>query len=59
MTFQGISRSKEEDDEKLEEMTGGKKKGLKAILGGLEDLWDESQYTEEYDLTHFLSKLRD
>lgn len=55
----GISRSKEEDDEKLEEMTGGKKKGLKAILGGLEDLWDESQYTEEYDLTHFLSKLRD
>ncbi|RAL50435.1 hypothetical protein DM860_016902 [Cuscuta australis] len=32
-------------------------KGLKAILGGLEDLWDQSQYTEEYNLSHFLAKL--
>ncbi|XP_028801250.1 TATA-binding protein-associated factor BTAF1 isoform X1 [Neltuma alba] len=35
----------------------GSGKGLKAILGGLEELWDHSQYTEEYDLTQFLSKL--
>ncbi|KAL9678205.1 hypothetical protein QQ045_016044 [Rhodiola kirilowii] len=33
------------------------KKGLKAILGGLDDLWDQSQYTEEYNLNQFLAKL--
>ncbi|KAF6176669.1 hypothetical protein GIB67_034531 [Kingdonia uniflora] len=32
-------------------------KGLKAILGGLEELWDQSQYTEEYDVNQFLAKL--
>ncbi|XVF56738.1 hypothetical protein PTKIN_Ptkin06aG0144500 [Pterospermum kingtungense] len=35
----------------------GTGKGLKAILGGLEELWDQSQYTEEYNLSHFLAKL--
>ncbi|EYU37472.1 hypothetical protein ABFS82_01G048900 [Erythranthe guttata] len=35
----------------------GKGKGLKAILGGLEELWDHSQYTEEYNLSQFLAKL--
>lgn len=35
----------------------GNGKGLKAILGGLEDLWDQSQYTEEYNLSQFLAKL--
>ncbi|KAJ7964144.1 TATA-binding protein-associated factor BTAF1 [Quillaja saponaria] len=35
----------------------GSGKGLKAILGGLEELWDESQYTEEYNLSQFLTKL--
>lgn len=35
----------------------GGKKGLKAILGGLEELWDQSQYTEEYNLNQFLAKL--
>ncbi|CAK7341663.1 unnamed protein product [Dovyalis caffra] len=35
----------------------GTGKGLKAILGGLEDLWDQSQYTEEYNLSQFLAKL--
>ncbi|KAF8402447.1 hypothetical protein HHK36_013403 [Tetracentron sinense] len=32
-------------------------KGLKAILGGLEELWDQSQYAEEYSLSQFLAKL--
>ncbi|CAH9101648.1 unnamed protein product [Cuscuta epithymum] len=49
----------ERTDDKLEGeqkwSRGGK--GLKAILGGLEDLWDQSQYTEEYNLSHFLAKL--
>lgn len=35
----------------------GSGKGLKAILNGLEELWDQSQYTEEYNLDQFLSKL--
>lgn len=35
----------------------GTGKGLKAILGGLEELWDQSQYTEEYNLGQFLAKL--
>ncbi|XP_075506033.1 TATA-binding protein-associated factor BTAF1-like isoform X1 [Primulina tabacum] len=35
----------------------GRGKGLKAILGGLEELWDQSQYTEEYNLSQFLAKL--
>lgn len=35
----------------------GSGKGLKAILSGLEDLWDQSQYTEEYNLNQFLAKL--
>ncbi|RVW77249.1 TATA-binding protein-associated factor BTAF1 [Vitis vinifera] len=35
----------------------GSGKGLKAILGGLEELWDHSQYTEEYNLSNFLTKL--
>ncbi|OVA11083.1 SNF2-related [Macleaya cordata] len=32
-------------------------KGLKTILGGLEELWDQSQYAEEYNLSQFLAKL--
>ncbi|KAJ8627928.1 hypothetical protein MRB53_021235 [Persea americana] len=32
-------------------------KGLKTILSGLEELWDQSQYTEEYNLSQFLAKL--
>ena len=36
---------------------GGSGKGLKAILTKLDDLWDQSQYTEEYNLDQFLSKL--
>lgn len=36
-------------------LPGGK--GLKAMLNGLEELWDQSQYTEEYNLNQFLAKL--
>ncbi|SPQ94320.1 unnamed protein product (mitochondrion) [Plasmodiophora brassicae] len=36
----------------------GKKTGLKAMLDGLQELWDESQYEEEYSINQFLSKLR-
>ncbi|KAH0928574.1 LOW QUALITY PROTEIN: hypothetical protein HID58_014301, partial [Brassica napus] len=37
--------------------TAGTGKGIKSILGNLEELWDQSQYTEEYNLSHFLAKL--
>lgn len=35
----------------------GAGKGLKAILGGLGELWDQSQYAEEYNLNQFLARL--
>ncbi|WVZ02261.1 hypothetical protein V8G54_023067 [Vigna mungo] len=35
----------------------GSGKRLKSILGGLEELWDQSQYTEEYNLSQFLARL--
>ncbi|MQL74197.1 hypothetical protein Taro_006572 [Colocasia esculenta] len=38
-----------------ESMSG--RKGLKAMLSGLEELWDQSQYEEEYNLNQFLAKL--
>lgn len=37
--------------------SGGASKGLKAILNNLEELWDQSQYTEEYNLTQFVARL--
>ncbi|XP_077236335.1 ROOT GROWTH DEFECTIVE 3 isoform X2 [Tasmannia lanceolata] len=42
-----------DEDQKLKV----KGKGLKAILSGLDELWDQSQYTEEYNLSQFLAKL--
>jgi TATA-binding protein-associated factor len=38
-------------------VAGVKTKGLKAMLAGLEELWDESQYAEEFSLDGFISKL--
>ncbi|XP_072972272.1 TATA-binding protein-associated factor BTAF1 isoform X2 [Typha angustifolia] len=42
-------------DKDPKSMVGGK--GLKAILSGLEELWDQSQYADEYNLNHFLARL--
>lgn len=37
---------------------GGKTGGaLGRVLNGLEELWDESQYSEEYNLDAFLERL--
>ena len=33
-------------------------RGTKAVLEGLEELWDESQYAEELSLDAFVNKLR-
>lgn len=57
--IQGASSSSNQSDGNFdgEVKAVGGKKGLKAILGGLEELWDQSQYTEEYNLNQFLAKL--
>jgi len=47
----GLSNDQSKDSKK----SGGK--GLKSILNGLNELWDQSQYADEYDLNQFLTKL--
>ena len=37
--------------------TAGKPGGLKSVLEGLEELWDENQYAEEFSLQNFTSKM--
>lgn len=37
---------------------GGAAGGAKAVLEGLGELWDESQYTEEFDLDNFVKGLK-
>lgn len=32
-------------------------KGLKSMLQGMTELWEESQYDNEYEITNFLSSL--
>jgi TATA-binding protein-associated factor len=48
---------KEEDHSIGASTTAGTGKGLKAMLNGLEELWDQSQYSEEYNLDQFVSRL--
>ncbi|XP_047337513.1 TATA-binding protein-associated factor BTAF1 [Impatiens glandulifera] len=52
----GSSRGSDRDDGGDSQLLGTGK-GMKSILSGLEELWDQSQYTEEYSLNHFLAKL--
>jgi TATA-binding protein-associated factor len=35
----------------------GEKEGVKAMVEGLEELWDEKQYEDEYNLDNFMSSL--
>ncbi|KAJ3671154.1 hypothetical protein LUZ60_008580 [Juncus effusus] len=49
------SGSNNESDKGSKQKASGK--GLKSILNGLDELWDHSQYTDEYDMSQFLSKL--
>uniref|UniRef100_A0A5B7A9A6 Putative TATA-binding protein-associated factor BTAF1 isoform X2 n=1 Tax=Davidia involucrata TaxID=16924 RepID=A0A5B7A9A6_DAVIN len=51
-----VSKGSDGNFDGVVKVAGGGK-GLKAILGGLEELWDQSQYTEEYNLSQFLAKL--
>ncbi|EPS58874.1 chromatin remodeling complex subunit, partial [Genlisea aurea] len=51
------SRASKSSDAEVDTKPTGRGKGLKSILGGLEELWDQSQYSEEYNLSQFLAKL--
>lgn len=52
----GATSSAQTQDGSSQKASGGGK-GLKAILNGLEELWDQSQYSDEYNLGQFLAKL--
>lgn len=45
------------EDESDAAASVGVNKGLKAMLNNLEELWDQSQYSEEYNLVQFVSRL--
>ncbi|CAN6448955.1 unnamed protein product [Victoria cruziana] len=45
------------DQDMIDKKTSVGGKGLKAMLNNLEELWDQSQYTEEYDVSQFLGRL--
>ena len=47
--------SSDDPSKDFKRKSGGK--GLKSILNGLDELWDQSQYADEYDLNQFLAKL--
>ncbi|KAF8783592.1 hypothetical protein HU200_000532 [Digitaria exilis] len=47
--------SSDEQSKDSKKKSGGK--GLKSILNGLDELWDQSQYADEYDVNQFLAKL--
>lgn len=51
-----LSRGSSSDPSNGSKSKGGGR-GLKSILNGLDDLWDQSQYADEYDMTQFLAKL--
>lgn len=51
---------KSSNEEELVDATTGelKQKGTKGVLDDMGELWDESQYTDEYDLGNFIASLR-
>lgn len=50
------SAGKEED---MVDVTGElKEKGKKGYLDDLQELWDDRQYEEEYDLNNFLASMK-
>lgn len=51
----------ERNEEDMVDATTGevRQKGTKGVLDDLGELWDESQYTDEYDLGNFIASLRE
>ncbi|KAG6551134.1 hypothetical protein Mapa_007369 [Marchantia paleacea] len=56
-----VSASKKSGDEEADGAAAanaaGGGRGMKAMLSGLEELWDQSQYTEEYNMGQFVNRL--
>lgn len=58
--MQSLAKAKQaENEEDQSAATAGVNagKGLKSMLNGLEELWDQSQYNEEYNLDQFVARL--
>ncbi|KAF3783221.1 TATA-binding protein-associated factor, partial [Nymphaea thermarum] len=55
----GKPGSSDADQDMIDKKTSVGGKGLKSMLNNLEELWDQSQYTEEYDVSQFLARLND
>jgi len=48
------------EEESIDATTGEvRQKGTKGVLDDIGELWDESQYTDEYDLGNFIASLRE
>lgn len=55
-----VSAPKPTEEEMVDATTGEvRQKGTKGVLDDIGELWDESQYTDEYDLNNFIANLRD
>lgn len=52
-----VRHNEDEQDLSVTTAAAGSGKGLKAMLNGLEELWDQSQYNEEYNLNQFVARL--
>lgn len=55
-----ITTSNDGPEEDMVDATTGqvKQKGTKGVLDDIGELWDESQYTDEYDLGNFIASLK-
>jgi TATA-binding protein-associated factor len=55
-----VAVTKQSEEEMVDVTTGEvKQKGAKGVLDDIGELWDESQYTDEYDLGNFIASLRE
>lgn len=45
------------DSSRQSNQEGAKGAGLKGVLEGVQELWDEKQYEDEYDLSKFVQSL--
>ncbi|XP_011621494.1 TATA-binding protein-associated factor BTAF1 isoform X1 [Amborella trichopoda] len=54
---QGAVSSKSSNGENADTKSIGGGRGIKSILSGLGELWDESQYSDEYNVSQFLARL--
>lgn len=55
-----ISTAERNEEDMVDATTGEvKQKGTKGVLDDLGELWDESQYTDEYDLGNFIASLKE